>query len=259
LGSSRLLKINLLTVAAVIATYVALNLSGVALGGYCLLSLGNMPFICPLGFLQRPSIVEATTHAILIGLAITLALIALHGRIFCGWICPIGLGLRFLKHDKGNGRGIILAFSISLASMLIVSWILGFPIFCLICPVGIVSRIIASALTGSLDLWSILWGITIFAVITLVLRIHNWCGGVCPLGALQALLSPLKILRIKASSRCTRCRICARNCPLGLEIHKDREVDHMSCTACMKCVAECPFKALKPALSSPLSSTRLRN
>ena len=259
MGSSRLLKINLLTVAAVIAAYVALNLSGVAWGGYCLLSLGNISFICPLGFLQRPSIVEAATHAALTGLAIILTLIALHGRIFCGWICPIGIELRLLKHDKGNGRGIILVFSISLASMLIASWILGFPIFCLICPVGIVSRIIVSALAGSLDIWSILWGIMIFAVITLVLRIRNWCGGLCPLGALQALLSPLKILRIKVSSRCTRCRICARSCPLGLEIHEDRMIDHMNCTACMKCVAECPFKALKPALSSPSSSTKLKN
>ncbi|MCF3653453.1 MAG: 4Fe-4S binding protein [Aigarchaeota archaeon] len=258
MGSSRFLKINLLTVAAVIAAYVILNSFGVAWGGYCLLSLGNILFICPLGFFQRPSLVEATTHTTLIGLAITLALIALHGRIFCGWICPIGIGLRLLKHDKGNGRGIILVFSISMASMLITSWILGFPIFCLVCPIGIVSRIIASALAGSLDLWSILWGIIIFAVITLVLRIRNWCGGVCPLGALQALLSPLKILRIKVSSRCTRCRICARSCPLGLEIHEDRVIDYMSCTACMKCIAECPFKALKPALSSPLSSMRSR-
>ena len=259
MGSSRLLKINLLTVAAIIAAYVALNLSGVAWGGYCLLSLGNILFICPLGFFQRPSLVEAATHTTLIGLAITLALIALHGRIFCGWICPIGIGLRLLKHDKGNGRGIILVFSISMASMLIASWILGFPIFCLICPVGIVSRIIASALAGSLDIWGILWGITVFAVITLVLRIRNWCGGVCPIGALQALLSPLKILRIRMSSRCARCRICARSCPLGLEIYEDRVIDHMSCTACMKCVAECSFKALKPALSSPLSSTKPKN
>jgi ferredoxin-type protein NapH len=256
LGSSRLLKINLITATAVIAAYAILNLSGAAWGGYCLLSLGNIPLICPLGFLQRPSLVEAATHAIFIGLAITLALIALHGRIFCGWICPMGIGLRLLKHNKGNDRSIILAFSISLASTLIASWILGFPIFCLICPIGIVSRIIASALTGILDLWSIMWGTMVFAAITLVLRVRNWCGGICPLGALQALLSPLKILRIKVSGRCAKCGICTRSCPLGLEIREDERMEHMSCTACMKCVIECPFKALKPALNSPLSSMR---
>lgn len=179
--------------------------------------------------------------------------ILLLGRFFCGWICPMSIVLRLLgsKGAGGNGRLYIPAFSVSLALILLASWIMGFPVFCIICPIGIVSRLIISALSGILDIWGILWGAVIFTTTITLIKARAWCNGLCPLGALQTLLSPLKLTRIKTSNGCKKCNACAKVCPLGLEIHEGRRIDQMSCTTCLKCVATCPLNTLKLALVRP--------
>ncbi|MEM0329000.1 MAG: 4Fe-4S binding protein [Nitrososphaerota archaeon] len=256
--AKRLIKINLLITAIVIAAYIALNLSGIARGAYCSLSAGGVTFLCPLGFLQRPELAGASSCAIIIGVAAILMAILLLGRFFCGWICPMSIVLRLLgsKGAGGNGRLYIPAFSVSLALILLASWIMGFPVFCIICPIGIVSRLIISALSGILDIWGILWGAAIFTATITLIKARAWCNGLCPLGALQTLLSPLKLTRIKASHGCKKCDACVEACPLKLEIHEDRRADQMSCTTCLECVKACPFNALKLVVIRPLSSSK---
>lgn len=248
----RLLKINLLILIAVIIFYSVVNLLGIAMGAYCSLSIGGITFICPLGFLQRPDLAGTTSCTILIGLTIIMAAILLIGRVFCGWICPMSVTLRISSSRSAeNSRLHIFVFSASLVSLLLASWILGFPIFCLICPIGVVSRLIISALSGVVDLWSIAWGAVVLTAMILLIKARRWCNGMCPLGAVQTLLSPLKLMRIRVEHGCRKCDACAKACPLGLEIHEGRKIDQMSCTLCLKCVVICPFNALKLALVRP--------
>lgn len=226
------------------------------MGAYCSLSIGGITFICPLGFLQRPELAGTTSCAVLIGLAIIVAAIMLVGRFFCGWVCPMSAVLR-LSGGRGaeSGRVHILAFSAGLASILIASLLLGFPIFCLICPIGAVSRLLVSALSGAVDLLGIMWAAAVLTATVTLIRARRWCNGACPLGAIQALLSYLKLVRIRTGHGCKECNVCAKVCPLGLEIYKGRGVDQMSCTTCLKCVAACPLNALKVVLArSPRSN-----
>jgi len=82
-------------------------------------------------------------------------------------------------------------------------------------------------------------------VILLSFKIRNfWCR-ICPLGALMAIASPKALLRLeKVGSKCTRCRICARVCPMDIEdIYEAKgteNVTYPTCVHCYKCVEKCP-------------------
>jgi len=252
---STLIKINVLTVIILIIFYLTLNIIDIAKGSYCIFLLSEIPFICPIGLLQRPDLIKASTYSMLIGLAITLILIIVLGRVFCGWLCPIGILIRFTnKKARSSEHSSILACFISLITLFFVSWTLGYPVFCLICPIGIVSRIIISAVSGIFDIWGIIWGAIIFLLIMAMFT--DWCDGICPLGALQTLLSFMKIVRIKVNDNCIKCNACMKACPLRLKIYQKRKTDQMKCIVCLRCIAICPAKALKLTLHHPSSSNR---
>jgi polyferredoxin len=70
-----------------------------------------------------------------------------------------------------------------------------------------------------------------------------WCRYLCPYGALLgflSILSPIKITRQK--STCIDCELCTKACPAGIKVHTAGRVWSDECTACMKCVEDCPVK-----------------
>lgn len=135
------------------------------------------------------------------------------------------------------------------------SAVFGFPVFCLICPVGL-----TFALTVALwrlfefneTNWAILWFAGFLVLELLVLR--RWCSRFCPLGALWTLASRLnRFFRPKArEDLCTRmthgvpCTICRDVCPEGID---PASVAHdpmllARCTKCGACAAACPTGAV---------------
>ena len=135
------------------------------------------------------------------------------------------------------------------------SAVFGFPVFCLICPVGL-----TFALTVALwrlfefneTNWAILWFAGFLVLELLVLR--RWCSRFCPLGALWTLASRLnRFLRPKANEAlCTRmthgvaCTICRDVCPEGIDpaaVANDPML-LARCTKCGACAAACPTGAV---------------
>ena len=135
------------------------------------------------------------------------------------------------------------------------SAVFGFPVFCLICPVGL-----TFALTVALwrlfefneTNWVILWFAGFLVLELLVLR--RWCSRFCPLGALWTLASRLnRFFRPKArEDLCTRmthgvpCTICRDVCPEGIDpasvANDPMLLAH--CTKCGACAAACPTGAV---------------
>lgn len=135
------------------------------------------------------------------------------------------------------------------------SAVFGFPVFCLICPVGL-----TFALTVALwrlfefneTNWAILWFAGFLVLELLVLR--RWCSRFCPLGALWTLASRLnRFFRPKArEDLCTRmthgvpCTICRDVCPEGIDPASVANDPMLlaRCTKCGACAAACPTGAV---------------
>lgn len=135
------------------------------------------------------------------------------------------------------------------------SAVFGFPVFCLICPVGL-----TFALTVALwrlfefneTNWAILWFAGFLVLELLVLR--RWCSRFCPLGALWTLASRLnRFFRPKArEDLCTRmthgvpCTICRDVCLEGIDPASVANDPMLlaRCTKCGACAAACPTGAV---------------
>lgn len=135
------------------------------------------------------------------------------------------------------------------------SAVFGFPVFCLICPVGLTFALTA-ALWRLFEFnetnWAILWFAGFLVLELLVLR--RWCSRFCPLGALWTLASRFnRFLRPKArEDLCTRvthgvaCTICRDVCPEGIDPAEAAGNPMLlaRCTKCGACAAACPTGAV---------------
>ena len=72
-----------------------------------------------------------------------------------------------------------------------------------------------------------------------------WCRYLCPSGALLALVSRAPMVRRRVSDQCTQCGKCARKCPMSAIDPKAPEATrHSECIVCRTCEAVCPEAAV---------------
>jgi ferredoxin-type protein NapH len=149
------------------------------------------------------------------------------------------------KRAKLDSRHVVLG------GALLSTAVFGFPVFCLVCPVGLCfATLIAfwrwigfDELTLSLLVFP-----AILALEILVLR--SWCLKFCPLGAVFSLMSlPNRFLRPKVDeSICLRnkgvdCSICVEVCAERLDPHSKDGMHE--CSKCGECVSHCPAQAIR--------------
>ncbi len=187
-----------------------------------------------------------------------LAAAALAGRVFCGWICPLGglidlldlaasplrrLARRALRRRRPAGRPAgrpvplltDLPPSVFLLGLLVPSLFLAPPVLQFLHPNVWAVRIISLVPMG-------LAFAGLLAVAALVNR-RLWCRFVCPLGALYGLLgrvAPLR-LRIAGCSRCGRCD----GCPMGAADSASRRVLGHQCILCFDYEHRCPVEGFR--------------
>ena len=227
-------------------------------GSFSTIGWDRLYLICPLGYLET----IAASKSLLLGAAVPFMLIAfislLAGRIFCGWVCPVPLTRKLLvnrlddKPENGykpQAKGALAVLGLTL----VLAAFFGFPVFCLLCPIGlsIATLIAIIRLVGvnepSFDL---LIFPTILVVELVVLR--HWCGRFCPVGALLSLLARgqrLFVPRIDKekclSSQGKTCGQCAQSCPAGIDLRTENSCDELAaCTKCRECTAVCPQNAI---------------
>ncbi|MFN3420702.1 MAG: 4Fe-4S binding protein [Armatimonadota bacterium] len=210
------------------------------------------------------------------------------GRVFCGWICPLGTIIditdrffekrvrRLLMRERRwrNVKFYLLAF-------IAVAAVFGVQIAFLFDPIALLTRTLTLAFFPPLQLGYQLLGthlpsvgdwlgrhfgwifpeaaihfrmglvaFTIFALIIAAnaLSPRFWCRNLCPLGALLGLLSKFPILRKKISDSCDRCRICSSLCRMQAIDNNTIRTNSVECILCMSCVATCPTKAIRYSL-----------
>lgn len=154
-----------------------------------------------------------------------------------------------------------------LAGALASSAAFGFPVFCLICPVGLTFALVI-ALWRLAEFNELSWSIAIFAgfLFLEVFVLRRWCRSFCPLGAVMTLLSwGNRTFRIRSTpNACLRktglpCEVCRSVCPEGLNPTTLETTDLASarCTKCRICIDACPSQALQQSFSPahhPLST-----
>jgi ferredoxin-type protein NapH len=234
-------------------------------------------------------------------------LIVLLGNVFCSWVCPIGtiidsfdkgiekffpkveakrkkrsLRRRQSEHEGAGGHlgcllcplrkvNGVLANGI-LASALVGSAVLKFPVFCAVCPIGIVSRgmIHLKTMMTITRIWFVWWlemfSVPIVATLLSLREKRYWCRRLCPVGAFLGMvgsLNPFIKPRVKEErcvmkgcpedcedyriDYCGWCRImddrkCEKVCPVDIDL-----LDHGSlaqCTKCLECYLVCDYDAI---------------
>lgn len=133
--------------------------------------------------------------------------------------------------------------------------VFGFPVFCLVCPVGLTFATL-------IGLWHLFqfnetsWGLILFPAILAieVLVLRKWCVNICPISALVSLISNAnRTLRPRVDrTACLRergidCRACVDACPEQVDPHSARIPE---CSKCGACIASCPAQAIRLKLRS---------
>lgn len=158
----------------------------------------------------------------------------------------------------------------------IFSFLLRFPIFCIICPIGIISRGMihlksiktALAIKGTqLILWIEMLVIPLFAVLLSLKERRYWCKYLCPLGFFLGLIGSQSLF-IKPivnekecvmkncpntcmdykNDYCLSCRVwdswkCERSCPMNVDLVDERTL--YRCVKCLECYIMCEYDAIR--------------
>ncbi|MGV8084124.1 MAG: 4Fe-4S binding protein [Coriobacteriia bacterium] len=160
----------------------------------------------------------------------------------------------FTPHPEKTSRVKIDSRHWVLGGALLSTALFGFPVFCLICPIGLTFGTLA-ALWRLLDFNEPSWSLLVFpAVLGLELVVfRRWCRRICPLGALISLMSSLNIFaRPKVDEKlCLRtskgidCKACKKACFEEIDLHHADESQPLSeCTKCRDCADVCPVHAI---------------
>jgi len=170
------------------------------------------------------------------------------GRVFCGWVCPMGAIQQFLFRKglsiRVNWRvhswlrwlryAVLIAVIVTAAVWRVTWWGPNDPFRNLFrqdfTAVGLV--LMVAMLAGSLFVGA------------------PWCRYVCPLGAIWALFSKLSFYKVQVDAdKCTDCGRCWREDCIYQAISPGEggikpKVNQLECTSCRECIDKCPVKAI---------------
>ncbi|MHC1711343.1 MAG: 4Fe-4S binding protein [Solidesulfovibrio sp.] len=285
-------KLRAYTVTVLILLVLSGSITHLSFGTFSSFGFDAISAICPLGAIETALASKTFIPRLFIGLAITVLATLLLGRVFCAWACPIPFVRRwFTKINKTAAEprpvlsmsagaeprpvvSIAAAHALRhaeptaspdthsadtryfvLGGALLSSAVFGFPVFCLICPVGLFFGTLL-ALMRLVRFNEPTITLLIFPAVLLVeiVLLRKWCHKFCPIGALLSLLGGLNKTmqpRIDAStclstSRGVNCLACKRVCPEEIDLHEAPSgIANGLCTKCGDCVDVCPAKAIK--------------
>ena len=215
--------------------------------------------LCPLGGLEglhrlvaQGEWLRRLAPSSLILLGAVLVLTLAFGRVFCGWICPLGalgegmaalgrrLGIRPLRVPPEVDRPLRWLKGAVLVGITLWAWRTGTLAWRDFDP-WVAWMHLSAGWEGVTERpWA--YGILVGAVLLASLKVERfWCRYLCPLGALLVPFQRLAWWKVaRTPGRCIRCGACDRACPVGLEPLGTERVLSGECLACGRCVCACP-------------------
>jgi len=205
----------------------------------------------PLIFLTNP---RPDPLVLLPMLALLLTAVLL-GRVFCGWICPMGSLIELsdllltplrrrnpLAMQSPQPRSALVRFPPSL-------FLLGMTIVGIFADAGLLPFLHPNVWTVRICSLSTL-GISFLCLVVVASTFGRrmWCVYLCPLGALYGTFARLSPLRL-AIRRCVRCGACDR-CPMQAADAVHRTVLAHQCTLCLAFEHNCRVEGFTLALQA---------
>ncbi len=175
------------------------------------------------------------------------------GRVFCGYICPLGAGqewLRVLGKKLGFKQNYelpakadkYLRFAKYLLLIVIVyySFYFGDLIFRNYGPYNALMH-----LGHEIDEKPVAYIVLVIVIVISLFTKSFWCRYLCPLGAFFGIIRKFSFLKINRDAKtCISCGMCDRACPAGLQIMMSEQIKNSDCISCGKCVDSCPENSL---------------
>jgi NosR/NirI family nitrous oxide reductase transcriptional regulator len=185
----------------------------------------------------------------LVPLTIVAVLSILFGRFFCGWFCAFGAFNDFLfalsqklfpkKQSRLNQKfDSYLKYLKYVILILIIVFVWTFNLIA----TDAFDPWVAFAQLGNIFQNGFSWSLLVLALIGVgAMMIERFfCRYLCPLGAMLAILSKLKLTSIyKPSAHCNNCKLCSVSCPMNINLASVETVNSSECISCLKCVSVC--------------------
>lgn len=142
-----------------------------------------------------------------------------------------------------------------LGGALVSTFIFGFPVFCLVCPIGLTFATIL-LLVNLFGQGDVTWSLIVVPALLIaeVVLFKKWCHKLCPLSAFMSLIAKLnrtfkptiddaKCLETSKGAACGR---CGKACNEGIDPRHPElsKAAWSECTKCRSCVDACPANAI---------------
>lgn len=144
-----------------------------------------------------------------------------------------------------------------LGGALLSAAVFGFPVFCLICPIGL-SFALVFVLINLFGVGDVTWSVIAIPLLLLVevVFFRKWCSHICPISSLMSLISKAnKTFRPTIdNSKCVEarggeCGKCSQVCEVRIDPrHPELGASWSECTKCRACVDACPGHAISMPL-----------
>ncbi len=281
-------RLRFLTMIAVLAAVAVGYFVVGGIGNLCGVGFGSITLVCPLGALLVMIAERTAVPMAVVSVVAVLAVCIVLGKVFCSWVCPVPFlsrlkGTKKSKSrpaadeaaDAGESREVRVAGGCAgcaspcgkakgikldsrhgiLAAALGSTLVFGFPVFCLICPVGLTFATVLLVMR-LFAFGDATWTVVAFPLIIAleILLLPKWCQRFCPLGALLSLFSGLnRTFRPQVNAgACLReaqgkaCNLCEKACPEGINLHDVAAgaTTLNDCSKCRACADVCPEGAI---------------
>lgn len=146
----------------------------------------------------------------------------------------------------------------TLLAVLAAAFIAGFPLFCLVCPIGLTFGSVGSLWHLIVDKQVTLSALVFpAALIVEIVLYRKWCMNLCPIAGLLNIAGQAAVLfrpRINEAT-CLRedgtpCTVCTAVCTERIDMHDaDGSVQLGDCTRCGECARACPTASITFAIA----------
>lgn len=204
------------------------------------------------GFIASGTWLRRVAPSALVLLVIVAVTTLFLGRVFCGWICPLGtigewtarlsrrLGIRPRELPESLDRPLRFLKYIVLTVIIAFTWKLGTLAWRAYDPWVAWMHLSAGIEAMAEAPWSFaVLSVTVIGASLFIERF--WCRYLCPLGALLAPLQKLSLFKVRRSeAHCIHCSLCGKACPVRLDPESAEVTSSAECLACGRCVEACP-------------------
>lgn len=221
-------KVSRIIIAIVIISAAAISFAGL-----------NEVIAGVMHFQFSPSLIKTVLHlsaGAVFSLIIITLLTVLLGRIYCSFLCPLGIlqdviGFISRRRNKPEKDNKVLRYIIAgiAFGLFLFGWNLG---FLLLDPYSNFGRIFSTFSIGSVIPFVIFTALVLW-------KKRIFCTSICPAGTLLGLISRFSLYSMRINDNCVSCGKCVSACPSGCIDLESKSIDNERCIRCMNCLSSC--------------------